>query len=335
MDYNNCLLYSLQSKKKLRYLLGIKNSKLLKQDSIVSLIEPYIDDNDKPRLIEAPQPELKIIQKRIKNILSEIVVPGNIFSGIKGRSYADNAFFHIGDSLRYLFKIDLKAFFPSIGRETVYKFFREDLLCSPDIAQILTNFTTIDLSKSKSRNIDVVKRFLDEKGVTCYNHLISGAPTSQILSYLVNHKMFDELQTLADERNITMTVYVDDVTFSSENHISVQFKKKVFDVIKKYNYQVSKKKVKNYSKLYPKLVTGVIIDATGKPTIKNSLRKKIADEYGYLRKHPDDTKSRQRLRGFITAARQVDKSAYPFIRKFAFSKPIKHNGVKGTSDLID
>ena len=53
-------------------------------------------------------------------------------------------------------------------------------------------------------------------------------------------------------------------------------------------------------------------------TIKNSLRKKIVTEYEFLRNNPDDTKSRQRLRGLITAARQVDKSAFPNISKFAF-----------------
>lgn len=320
MKYDNCPLYSLQSKKMLKYLLGIKNDQLLKQDYVASLIEPYIDANGKPRLIEPPQAELKCVQKRIKNMLGHIIVPDNIFSGIKGRSYADNAFYHTSANLRHLFKIDLTAFFPSTKRENVYRFFREDLLCSPDIAQILTNFTTVDLSKAKVSDREAVIQFLQKKGIDYYNHLISGAPTSQILSYLANHNMFDNLQTLADERGITMTVYVDDVTFSSENYISAEFKKKVVSVIQKYNYQVSKHKVKSYSKLYPKLVTGVIIDAAGRPTLKNSLRKKIIEEYHYLLKHPDDAKSRQRLRGLITAARQVDKFAYPSIHRFAFEK---------------
>lgn len=43
-------------------------------------------------------------------------------------------------------------------------------------------------------------------------------------------------------------------------------------------------------------------------------------EHKYLRNNPTDKKSRQRLRGLVTAARQVDKSAYPNIRKFAFEK---------------
>ena len=97
----------------------------------------------------------------------------------------------------------------------------------------------------------------------------------------------------------------------------------MLSLIKKYNYQVSRKKVKGYSKTYPKLVTGVIINSEGKATIKNALRKKIMVEYEYLQNNPADIKSRQRLRGLITAARQVDKSAYPHIRKFAFDNPVK------------
>ena len=81
--------------------------------------------------------------------------------------------------------------------------------------------------------------------------------------------------------------------------------------------------VKGYSKTYPKLVTGVIINSEGRATIKNALRKKIMVEYEHLRNNPDDIKSRQRLQGLVTAARQVDKSAYPNIRKFAFDNPAK------------
>ena len=247
----------------------------MKQERVASMISPYVDRSKKPRLIEPPQAELKAVQKRIKTLLGKIEVPNNVFSGIKGRSYSDNALMHLGDCARNLYKIDLTAFFPSIRRETVYRFFFEELCCSPDVAAILTNLTTVDLTKLDQRNLADVYDFLASKGVNCYNHLISGAPTSQILSYLVNHKMFDELQLLSEKNNMTMTVYVDDVVFSSKCKISSEFRKSVLALIKKYDYQISRKKVKGYSKTYPKLVTGVIIDSEGKATIKNSLRKKM------------------------------------------------------------
>lgn len=320
MIYTECPLFKLKSKKVLKHLLNIENNKLTKQTYISSLISPYIDTSSKPRLIEPPRKELKTVQKKIKNLLGTIVVPDNVFSGVKGRSYADNAFMHTDMKPRNLFKIDLTAFFPSINRDTVYRFFLEDLLCSPDVAQILTNLTTINLKKSKASDILSIYVFLDSKNISCYNHLISGAPTSQLLSYLVNHHMFDEIQRVADSNQMTMTIYVDDVTFSSKHHISNNFKNKILAIIKKYNYQISKRKVKSYTRLYPKLVTGVIIDSSGKPVIKNSMRYKIIMEYSHLLDNPDDTASRQRLRGLLIAARQINKYAFPTIFNFTFTK---------------
>ena len=319
LTYINCPLYGLKSKKMLKRLLRIEDSRFLKQDYVASMVSPYIDKKGKPRLIEPPREELKTIQTRIKQMLGQIKVPHNIFSGIKGRSYADNAAMHTGGNRKNLFKIDLTAFFPSIRRETVYYFFCKDLCCSPDIAEILTNFTTIDLNKSRATSLDDICSFLDSKGVSCKNHLISGAPTSQIMSYLVNHQMFDEMQEVADENGAVMTVYVDDVTFSTENRISKDFRDKVIAIVRKYGYQISKSKVKKYTKLHPKLVTGVVIDPSGKLVIKNSIRLKIVKEHDYLRERPDDAESRQRLRGLLTAARQVNKNAFPTIYRFAYS----------------
>ena len=102
MKYSDCPLYGLQSKKMLKRLLHIKDSKITKQDYIVSLVSPYIDKSAKPRLIEPPSEELKTVQKRLKSLLSKIVVPDNVFSGVKGRSYADNAKMHIGNGRRNL-----------------------------------------------------------------------------------------------------------------------------------------------------------------------------------------------------------------------------------------
>ena len=319
MKYSDCPLYGLQSKKMLKRLLHIKDSKITKQDYIVSLVSPYIDKSAKPRLIEPPSEELKTVQKRLKSLLSKIVVPDNVFSGVKGRSYADNAKMHIGNGRRNLFKIDLTAFFPSIDRDTVYHFFAKDLNCAPDIAQILTNLTTIDLDKAKISDRNDVYLFLSSKKVTTHNHLISGSPTSQLLSYLVNHQMFDEIQEICDRNGIFMTIYVDDITFSSEHWISHNFTEQIYRIIKKYKYNISRSKVKKCTKSYPKLVTGVIIDADGNAVVKNAMRLKIINEYNLLLQNPDDIKCRQRLRGLLCAARQVNSNVFPTIYQFAFN----------------
>ena len=181
MEYTTCPLYNLHSKKLLKHLLGINDNNLLKQSYVVSLISPYIEHSTKPRLIEPPKYNLKIIQRRIKKLLGRIMVPDNIFSGIKGRSYVENAKSHKGENKRQLFKIDFKAFFPSISRDTVYRFFKDEMLCSSDVATILTNLTTVDLDKANTQSRDEIYSFLKSKNIDCKNHLISGAPTSQIL----------------------------------------------------------------------------------------------------------------------------------------------------------
>lgn len=318
MIYSDCPLYFLKSKKRLKYLLHINDDKLFEQAFICNLITPYIDTKKHSRLIEPPKPDLKIIQHRIKVMLGKINVPNNIFSGVKGRSYVDNAQLHSG--VRYLYKVDLTAFFPSIKRNTVYNFFYNDLQCSPDVSEILTNLTTVNLLKTTSSDTNTIADFMKAKGIRSFNHLISGSPTSQILSYLVNKSMFDELQNLSNENRVTMSVYVDDLTFSSSTKISYRFKSQIHKTIKKYDYRVSTHKVKSYSKRYPKLVTGVVIDSNGNLVIKNSLRYKIIEELGLQKKRQNTHLDVNRLRGLVTAARQVSPHSFPSVRAFAFTK---------------
>ena len=328
MNIDFCPLYALKSKRFLKYLLAIDDNRLLKQKYVASLVSPYIYMQNKPRLIEPPSMELKRIQKRIKNLLGTIPIPENIFSGIKGRSYVDNAKMHLDtSSLRNMIKIDLTAFFPSISRNVVYRFFYKDLQCSSDVAEILTNLTTIDLSRSSATDLSSIYGFLDMKHVNCYNHLISGSPASPILSYLVNKRMFDELQKLADLHNMTMSVYIDDVIFSSRMRISNYFYRKVCLIIKKYGYQISKKKVKVYTKNSPKLVTGVVIDRKGRPVVRNSIKFRIIDLYRKLMKNPSDERLLESLRGLLVCARQVDKNAFPTIYRYAFLERIIVNNV--------
>jgi len=325
LTYNKCPLYSLNSKKMLSYLLKIPSKQYFSQDFIAKKIHPYIEINDigKKRLIEPPDEDIKNIQTRIKNCLSMIEVPEYVFSGIKRRSYVDNARLHIGK--KYIYKTDLTAFFPSTQREKVYSFFRYKLATSSDVADILTNYTTINLDIAACDDIAQINNFLNVKGVAVRNHLISGAPTSQILSYLANVDMFDQLYSLSEKNNMTMTVYVDDVTFSSPYFISYRIRKQILNIFNKNGFQVSNQKVKFYAKAYPKLVTGVIINSKGQIVVKNSLRKRTVDEFNNLKKNPDDKICRRKLRGLVTSTRQIDRNAFPSIKLFAFDKKYKVN----------
>lgn len=314
-------LYKLTSKKYLLSLLHIHNRQFFKQSYVSKHISPYIQTDPKPRLIEVPSEELKIIQWHIKNELNKIIVPNNIFSGIKGKSYIGNAKLHSGN--KYVFKIDLCAFFPCITRNTVYNFFIDSLKTSPDIANILTNLLTVDLSKCNIKNVESVNTFLISKKIKTRNHLISGSPASQILSYLVNHKMFDSLQNFCNKNNIIMSVYVDDITFSSQHVISHSQKEIIYKIISKNLYRLSRSKVKYYTRRYPKLITGAIISPNGNLKIKNSLSYNIIKEWKYFRQNPESIQSKARLQGLIIVARQSEpekfQNIYDFIRESSIS----------------
>lgn len=309
-------LYKLSTKKYLMILLKVPTKEYLNQNFIAKQINPYIQTNPKPRLIESPSDPLKKIQRNIKCELNKIEVPSNVFSGIKGKSYVDNAAIH--QNCKFLFKIDLTAFFPCITRETVYKFFKFDLKTSSDIANILANFVTIDLTLCDIQKPELIEQFLLSKGIQTTNHLISGSPASQILSYLVNHNMFDELQNFCDRNDIIMSIYVDDITFSSQHKISHKHKEIIYNIISKYLYRLSKSKVKYYTTNYPKSVTGTVILPNGKLIIPNSLSNKVINEFRNYKNNPQDKHSRKRLQGLIVAVQQTEpmkfKNFYQLVR---------------------
>ncbi len=306
MTYTNCKLYKLQSKKGLNYLLGLTDKAYYRQVFLCANYNVYITKEKKPRLIEAPANDIKKIQSRIKNLLSDIDIPYYVFSGVKGKSYVDNAKLHQGN--KYVFKVDISGFFPCIRRDKVYVFFKNELKTSSDVAEILTNLTTIDLSLCEIGDATSVEKFILEKGITTRNHLVSGAPTSQLLSYFANKEMFDELRKMAEKASMEMTVYVDDVVFSSDKPIKYDFREKVIKVIKKNGYQISTSKVKLYTKDYSKLITGVVIDKNGNLTIRNAMRENILNEIADLKNNP--LRTTERLTGLLIAARQAVPGAY-------------------------
>lgn len=306
-------LYKQSSKKFLLRLLHIHDKRFLQQRYVTQQISPYIQQNPKPRLIEAPSYELKTIQRYIKAELGKIIVPDNIFSGVKGKSYIENANLHSGNN--FVFKIDLSAFFPCITRNTVYRFFTSSLKTSPDIACILTNLLTVDLSLCNIKDRQPVDDFLLSKNIKTPNHLISGSPASQLLSYLVNHKMFDALQAFCDKNSLIMSVYVDDITFSSMHAISHRQKEVIYKIISKNLYRLSRNKIKYYTKRYPKLITGAVISSAGSLKIKNSLSLSILREWQHYKHNQQDARSKARLQGLIVAAQQSEPAKFQSIYK--------------------
>ena len=82
-----------------------------KTDKKTGQPKTYLDGTVKERVIRPSKPQLKLIQKKIKDrILSGIELPSSVHGGVKGKSNITNAKPHQGK--KYVFVTDLKDFYP-------------------------------------------------------------------------------------------------------------------------------------------------------------------------------------------------------------------------------
>lgn len=143
------------------------------------------------RLISAPVTPLKIIQRKLHQVLLAVYQPKSTVHGfIPDRSIVSNAKDHAGR--RYVLNVDLEDFFPSINFGRVYGMFKGiPYKKNPQIASLLAAICCFD------------------------NKLPQGAPTSPIVSNMICAKMDSQLRRMAQRYRCTYTRYGDDITFST------------------------------------------------------------------------------------------------------------------------
>lgn len=286
---------------------------ILYKSNIQDNFKIYISQSPKKRLIEAPEHTVKLAQTKIKNWLMKCDIPDYVFSGVKKKSYIDNARIH--KNCKYLYKTDISAFFPNTSRNQVYKFFADDLCTSPDVAKILTDICTVNISEKISSDIEVSK-FVKDKKIRMYNHLCTGSPASPLLSYLVNRDMFDELNFIAINNGLIFSVYVDDVFFSSKKPIPYGVREQILKTLTKYGYNISFKKVIYYNDKKNKKITGVVVTSKNELNIPNKLKRKLVNGFS---KGSYSVKE-ESLKGMLVAARLIEKDAFNGINNFVNKK---------------
>lgn len=232
---NQCALYKCNSKRKLEKTLTIEPGQLKLIDSVIKYSHFEIDkkDSTEKRQITAPKYTLKQVQRRILRLIQFIERPEWVIAGTKEKSYIDNGKFHLKSN--YALMVDIKKFYDNCQREYVYRFFRDRLLNSPDVAEILTDIVTF------------------EGGIP------TGCPTSQLLAYYAYEDMFTKIKQIADDHGCLFSLYVDDMTFSSESPFNANSLKRDVDlVLRRYAHKPKYKKIKYYSKNDPKPITGIL-----------------------------------------------------------------------------
>ena len=232
-EIDQCALYKLKGHGQLEKLLNKTELQLTKLTSDSNYrVELKNFKNKKSRIIQTPKSALFYVQTRVASLLARIITPDYLHSGVKKRSHVTNARNHIGK--HSVLTLDITNYYESTTKNSVYWFFHHKLKMTSDIAGLLSEICT-------------------------YNEYIpTGSPLSGILAYWASNKMFDRLNTFAERKNIRMTVFVDDITFSGTG-IDKAFKNDVIKIIEGCGYKIKSSKTRLFKPTAPKTVTGVIL----------------------------------------------------------------------------
>ena len=209
------------------------------------------------REICAPQPELKLLQRRLSDLLQNCVDEiketkgqrDQIAHGFRRKkSILTNAKPH--RNRRLVFNVDLHDFFGSINFGRVRGFFinDRDFSLHPNSATVLAQ-------------------------IACHNNSIpQGSPCSPVVSNLIGHILDVHLVRLASKEGCTYTRYADDLTFSTNRRdfpqsIAIQGSfcrwepgSRLLDLVHRSGFTINPKKTRMQYRDSRQDVTGLIVN---------------------------------------------------------------------------
>jgi RNA-directed DNA polymerase len=197
-----------------------------------------IDDRGRRRVISAPRPWLKTLQRRLyDNVLQLIPISDAVYNR-PGRGVVLNAEQHL--SKDYLTIVDVKDCFPSTSSSLV-KSRLSELGFSSEIAEAITQLTTH------------------------HGFLPQGPPTSPGILDIVFRPIDHALTSMAIERETKYTRYMDDLAFSS-NEPLMGLIPMVNRLLGTNGYSSNPSKVRKFGPDEPHTITKIVINTTLNPT---------------------------------------------------------------------
>lgn len=276
--YQNCdelreSFKSLKTPRDIARLLDVSYNKLTYHISILPENERYKDflipkKSGQSRTISAPCTPLKILQRKLSQVLYSVYEPKSSVHGfVPNRSILTNAKRHVHK--RYVLNIDLKDFFHSIHFGRVQGIFMKPPYNLPkEVAVVLAK-------------------------ICCYSgRLPQGAPTSPIVSNMICARMDSELRKLTVEFKCTSyTRYADDMTFSttlSKFPVEIAYQEKSGDdnsqklilgerlssIIQSNGFAINESKIRLQHKSQHQEVTGITVNQF--PNVKRSFVREIS-----------------------------------------------------------
>lgn len=266
--------------------------------------------NGKTRQISQPSKKLKGLQSWILfNILNKLKVSDSSKGFEIGKSISDNASPHA--NCNTLLNIDLKDFFPSIGRIKTYNVFRS-IGYNNLISTVLTNICTHN------------------------NSLPQGGPCSPKIANLVCWNLDVRIQGYVGKKGIIYTRYADDMTFSGSMPSKViSILPIVNKIILTEGFNINKSKTRLLGISRRKEVTGLII-SNGTYGIGREKYRLMRAKIFQLSKSGDNITEKEinHLIGWLSYIKSVDNERYELIKKYIYSLGEKYKDTSIFSQLI-
>lgn len=204
------------------------------------------------RVILAPKPELKALQRRVlDDLLVRFQIHQSAHGFVPGRSIVTNAAPHVNKA--YIAKLDIKDFFPSIHVMRVQGYLAQfyNASVAMSLALLMSEYDREAVPhRGKMYHIALGQR-----------HLVQGAPTSPMMANIIMHKADRRLYGLAKKLGFDYTRYADDLTFSGASHeTAVHLLSAATSIIEQEGFRVNPKKVRILSRATRQHVTGVIVN---------------------------------------------------------------------------
>ena len=265
----------------------------------------FVQGKTKKRLIEEPNMILKSVLKDLKETLFDTFdCPEYNKCWAGGNNYI-NAQAH---ARQHAFvTTDISSFFTNSKACYVREFFKNKLNISGEALDMLVHMCTY-------------------KG-----HIPTGAPTSSILAFLSHKDLFDEIAEYMSKRDITFTLYVDDITLSAKHGITREEIRFIKSVLKKHKLEIKTEKTKFFS--YKKaMITGFYLTQGGKISVPDSVGYKVVSLLREKNLGDMSKKELRRLIGLINYCQTADKRSFSATKRNAIQSlkklDKKEKGVK-------
>jgi len=207
------------------------------------------------RLIEAPKPRLKTVQRQIqRRILHAVPSHPDSFGYVPGRSAIHAAQRHAGEALVLAF--DLERYFTSLSYGRVFALFR--MLGYPAaVAHGLSGLCTL-ATPARIRQ----KMPYDQRQALLTPHLPQGAPSSPALANLLTYRLDRRLGALGRTIGANYTRYADDLVFSGDRAIRAQLVSAVPDIVQAEGFRLNRAKTRAMRQTQRQLVLGLVVNQT-------------------------------------------------------------------------